>query len=191
MHLGVDFGAKMSGKTVVSFVDNNQLYIECVGNKVDADRWLTEIIAKLKPEKVYIDAPLSLPAAYYGKDGSFHFREADKQLEAMSPMFLGGLTARAMQLKKYFSQKGIMFFEVYPAAYVRNNAFIQAHYHKKEKIISKELLSIIQRLIKYPIMDLPKDYHMIDSLFAWIIGQNHIDGIAAQAGTIEEGFIFY
>lgn len=44
---------------------------------------------------------------------------ADRQAKDMSPMFLGGLTARAIALSKEWRKLGIAVHEAYPAALIR------------------------------------------------------------------------
>ena len=96
--IGIDYGAKLSGYTAICFNQNDILTIQqCLYGK-DADKWLKEVLTQHDFESVYIDAPLSLPGKYRALSGynDFHYRKCDQELRAMSPLFLGGLTARAM-----------------------------------------------------------------------------------------------
>lgn len=93
---GVDYGSKLAGTTVITFLSQNQLVTYQSPKGKNADDWLKNLLSTQKIGTIYIDAPLSLPSAYCGKGDNFHYRKADQMLHAMSPMFLGGLTARAI-----------------------------------------------------------------------------------------------
>ena len=97
---GVDYGSKMAGTTVVAVARERQIDLLQSGRKQDADAWLLETAVAQQPDHIFLDAPLSLPGVYRHLPGrsDYFYREADRELQAMSPMFLGGLTARAMQL---------------------------------------------------------------------------------------------
>jgi hypothetical protein len=102
MILSIDYGSKLAGTTAVCFEKNNQLHLAQSVKKQDADAWLRQLISTKKPAAVYIDAPLSLPGVYRGEGSDYFYRAGDRAVGAMSPMFLGGLTARAMQLRAAF-----------------------------------------------------------------------------------------
>jgi predicted nuclease with RNAse H fold len=99
MHFGIDYGSKMAGTTVITYNQDNVLYQRSSVKNGDADAFILDCVTELQPGQIYIDAPLSLPLACFGKGTDFFYREADRKLKAMSPMFLGGLTARAMKLR--------------------------------------------------------------------------------------------
>lgn len=64
-------------------------------------------IEKYSINLVCIDAPLSLPGVYFDKN-KFHdylYRKCDNACKAMSPMFVGAFTARAIQLQKLLEEK--------------------------------------------------------------------------------------
>ena len=106
MHIGIDYGAKLAGTTAICFEQSGQLKIWQSEKKKDADKFVQESIKQLQPTTVFIDAPLSLPLAYFGEGENYFYRECDKILKGMSPMFLGGLTARAMRLAKPYTRNG-------------------------------------------------------------------------------------
>ena len=131
--------------------------------KRNTDSWLEITIKEIKPETIYMDAPLSLPKAYYGQGNNFHYRLADIETRAMSPMFLGGLTARAMSLKNQF--EGIHFFEVYPAYF--QSKIVRSNHYKKDM---DKFLSDLHKKIPLPLADTPDNWHQIDALMALISG---------------------
>lgn len=114
--VGIDFGARKAGTTVL--VWNEGTEIRAAQSKVgqDADIFLREAVGQLAPNLIAIDAPLTLPGVYRGVVGcsDFHLRECDRALKAMSPMFLGGLTARAMALAAEWRAEGVTVYETYP-----------------------------------------------------------------------------
>lgn len=120
---GVDYGSKLAGTTVVCTLDGPAGGVRFQGSapKADADAFLLDCLRQSRPALVFLDAPLSLPGVYRGLPGctDYFYREADRQLAAMSPMFLGGLTARAMQLKAALERDGLPVHETYPAAQAR------------------------------------------------------------------------
>jgi uncharacterized protein len=97
----------------------------------------------------------------------YFYRAVDKQVKAMSPMFLGGLTALAIKLKDEASTFQVALFETYPALFVQHFN-LSAHYHKKD--ISAIPLFIDQLLaqfsIQVSILQLPT-WHHVDALIAW------------------------
>ena len=65
MHFGIDYGSKLAGTMVITYNQNGKLYQRASKKKEDADKLIINAIAELQPSAVYIDAPLSLPAAYF------------------------------------------------------------------------------------------------------------------------------
>jgi len=171
MWAGIDFGSKTAGTTVICF-GNNQKQLDIIGTikKQDADEFLLSMLASIKPEFATIDAPLSLPSIYSKPDtgADYFYRSVDKELKAMSPMFLGGLTARAMRLKNVAAQKQIPLFETYPAIFVRQFG-ITDFYNKKDKTLIQPFVSAL--LAVFPakiILEQLPTWHHVDALIAWI-----------------------
>ena len=139
---GIDYGSKMAGTTVVAYVNESvQLVVLQSAKNSDADQYISEVISQLGPKQIFIDAPLSLPGSYYGKSSDFFYRASDSLLEAMSPMFLGGLTARAIKLKSQFD---LEWYEVYPSALVQE-WHITSHYKKKDISTLPSFLDLWQK----------------------------------------------
>lgn len=182
--LGVDYGAKMAGTTSVCYKYGEFLRIEQSEKKKDADLFLSSLIYKLKPEYIFIDAPLSLPGVYTEpeKYNDYFYRKCDREAGAMSPMFLGGLTARAMKLKNSF--KKIYFVETYPKL---RSIKIFGNDYKKVHIIE---LNRILRTSGLKFINEPENMHQIDSVLAWLVGNDFIDGKSHKIGD-DEAYINY
>jgi len=119
MIIGIDFGAKLAGTTVIArLYEHNRVDFFNSEKDQDADKFILDFIKKNEDVWLtYINAPLSLPIVYTEKEVSdnYFYREADKVTGAMSPMFLGGLTARAMKLSNEFTKLGIKMVETSPS----------------------------------------------------------------------------
>lgn len=167
---GIDYGSKLAGTTVIVFLEENtgEIFLYQSEKKQDADKFLKEKINDFSPQLVFIDVPLSLPQVYTipssEKQGDFFFRQADKLLNAMSPMFLGGLTARAMQLKSELYQ--IPFYETYPA-YQAKRLGLNVQGYKKDKQVSPQWLACLAE--QFPLrlnLPQPANWHQADALLA-------------------------
>jgi predicted nuclease with RNAse H fold len=183
MHLAIDYGSRLAGTTALCFEKNGSLQLLQSAKKQDADAWLRQVIAEQKPGAVYIDAPLSLPGVYTGRGSDYFYRIADRALGAMSPMFLGGLTARAMQLRA--AVPAVPFYEIYPAQLVRT-LFPGDVFYKKELPAFLEKLTGILPL---PLAVLPENWHQTDAVLAWLSGWRHGRGEALTFGEEWEGVI--
>lgn len=154
--------------------------------KKDADAFIINFVEKHQPQKIFIDAPLSLPAAYYGSGDDYFYRECDKLTRAMSPMFLGGLTARAMRLKSDLST--VDFFETYPAYLAKNILDLKESYNKKAKDNS-EFLEDLQNKFSIALDSLPTNWHQVDALLCWLSGWRYDRKDNIEIGTKSEGVI--
>lgn len=171
MWAGIDFGSKTAGTTVICF-GNNQTQLDIIGTtkKQDADSFLLSILSSSKPEFATIDAPLTLPVIYSNPESGtdYFYRAVDKELKAMSPMFLGGLTARAIKLKHECAIFKVPLFETYPAAFVKQFG-LGTYYNKKDP---KQLAPFVNELLQFfpakiSLAQLPT-WHHVDALIAWI-----------------------
>lgn len=192
MHFGIDYGSKLAGTTVITFNIKNTLFQKSSTKKEDADAMIRQAVIELMPSSVFIDAPLSLPKAYFGKGEDYFYREADKALKAMSPMFLGGLTARAIQLTKFINSLEVEVLETYPGALTRSIPELKKCYNKKDKVTIPLVLEQIESLLGHiKIENAPVNYHQVDSILAWYSGYRHQKGEAFKVGNMEEGIIIY
>jgi predicted nuclease with RNAse H fold len=171
MWAGIDFGSKIAGTTVICY-GNNQNQLDIIGTlkKQDADEFLISMLIHIKPNFATIDAPLSLPSVFTqpqkGKD--YFYRTVDKEVSAMSPMFLGGLTARAIRLKHTANSHQIPIFETYPALFVKQFK-LDEFYNKKDNSLIEPFVNRLLELFsaKISINQLPT-WHHVDALIAWI-----------------------
>lgn len=187
---GIDFGARLAGTTAITFVQNFKFKIQACKNGEDADAWILKQIEKRTIKTVFIDAPLSLPPAYFdGESNEFFYRQADAALGAMSPMFLGGLTARAMKMKRLLTAQNISVFETYPAALVRQILPHSKFYKKDIQEFRKELHATI-RAPELPALPRFTTFHQVDSLLAWISGYRHLTHQSNIVGSEQEGLIY-
>ncbi len=184
--LGIDFGAKMAGTTAVCFQENERLQVVQSRKKQDADALVKELIGQLNPDFVFIDAPLSLPHAYQSEGSDFFYREADKKLGAMSPMFLGGLTARAMQLAFWCEASNLAAKETYPAYTAR---LLFGKTVKDEERKQHLLRWLAAHKIEFEAASLVSN-HAVDSVLAWISGKRFTEGDATITGNPGEGLIY-
>lgn len=187
---GIDFGARTAGTTVVSLVLAGKVQLFQCPKGSDADQFILTILDRGKPNQVYLDAPLSLPGVYQGLAGceDYFYRACDRELSAMSPMFLGGLTARAMQLRKKLEDGGMKVFETYPAQLTRLLELDQTTY--KDSIDGlPSLLYAVRPHLTFTLESEPTNWHQFDALLATISGWRHKKGEARQYGHEGEGVI--
>ena len=189
MIIGIDFGARLSGKTVLAWSTRDGLRLDRAAAGQDADAFLEETIAWLKPTSIYVDSPLSLPENYrvQASDGDWFYRRADRVLEAMSPMFLGGLTASSIRLATRWRESGFDVQETWPRGLVKE-LDLPGYRNKGAQTIA-EFLSAMQAF-GFP-QELPSatDWHEVDALLAWWSGWRHENGMAAVHGDPAEGLI--
>ena len=187
MHLGIDYGARNAGTTVACFCVNGSWQLEQVQKKKDTDQFLLELTQSFSPTKIFIDAPLTLPAVYSKKSFSvkddFHYRLCDRETKAMSPLFMGGLTARAIRLKTIWEHAGIPVLETYPAQLV--NILSLEEFYKKDLERFRENFSAIHE-------NLPArftNWHQVDAFLAWFSGYRCAQGKNKTYGDTKEGTI--
>lgn len=168
---GIDYGNKLAGTTAIVWLDTSvqTIRLSCSQKGKDADEFILQSIADVKPVCMFIDAPLSLPGVYsrMADYNDYFFRKADKQLRAMSPMFLGGLTARAMKLKNQLEAQQIQVYETYPAAQAARMGLVGMGYKKQISHLPEVVHIINQHLLPF-ISDskIITSWHQVDSLLA-------------------------
>ncbi|MDF7817884.1 DUF429 domain-containing protein [Runella sp. MFBS21] len=189
---GIDYGAKTSGNTVICY-HNGQSLLFFDALKKDADSFIFEWMHQ-NPwvSNLFLDAPLSLPAVYFQREGfiNYHYRHCDLALKAMSPLFLGGLTARAMELtQKLRSVLNIQTYEVYPKALAQ--LWLGNSYHKKLSVVEMTQLGkiLIQKHPSLHLAQSPHNQHQFDALLAWLSGYRFMSNQHLTFGKAEEGLI--
>ena len=118
--IGIDLAGSTRRKTGICILNNRLIAKTSI---VYTDNEIIELVERVKPDLIAIDAPLSLP---YGRKSldekcDIHFRECDKMLLKMGikffPITLGPmrmLTKRGIKLKNILEAKGYNVIEVYP-----------------------------------------------------------------------------
>ncbi|MEM7548281.1 MAG: hypothetical protein AAF363_01305 [Bacteroidota bacterium] len=188
--IGIDYGSKMAGTTAVCFSKKNKLHLVQSSKNKDADLFIKDLIEGLKPLKVFIDAPLSLPKGYfYQSSQEYFYRKCDREVSAMSPMFLGGLTARAVALKDELEKKGIKCFEVYPGYLARSILKLDTYQKKQANSLSSLECQLLD-FLPIPLEKGLQNYHQADSVLAWLSGWRVLNEKAEVFGDENEGRIW-
>lgn len=119
--LGIDLAGSPKRKTGICIL-NEKLEADCFC--VFEDKEILNLINKIKPKLIAIDAPLSLPKGRKSlkRKENIHFRECDRELWRYKikffPITLGPmrkLTERGIKLRKILEKK-FKVIEVYPGA---------------------------------------------------------------------------
>jgi predicted nuclease with RNAse H fold len=187
---GIDFGARMAGTTAISYVQDEKLYIVQSSPKSDADQWLDDMTVKNHWNLIFLDAPLSLPYGCLGKGCDFTYRKGDRLTNAMSPMFLGGLTARAMSHAYKWRTSGIQVMEAYPGYLIRQFPELKVLYQKKQLSSLPAFAEELRQKLPLEVATDINNYHQADSLLCWYTGYRYLKGEAIAAGDEEEGLIW-
>ncbi|HMQ45855.1 MAG TPA: DUF429 domain-containing protein [Saprospiraceae bacterium] len=189
---GIDFGSQLAGTTVIAFLQNQAVCFAQSSKKKSADTFILDWVENLRPTLIGIDAPLSLPGVYQlgNPYEDYHFREADRLLKAMSPMFLGGLTARAMQLKTQLSKQfSTQIIEVYPAQLIITLQLPATYYKKKHSEIAP-MVAQLQELYPFSFSaESVLTWHHLDALLALWSTWRYQQGNSLCFGNQEEGVI--
>lgn len=193
MIIGIDFGAKKAGTTVIACMfEHNKIDFFASNKNQDADKFILNFIQNQEDIWLaYIDAPLSLPAVYKQVNGSndFFYREADKMTGAMSPMFLGGLTARAMKLRLEVEKLGVKMVETYPSKLAEVLQLREKGYRKDKKHIPK-LCDSLKEISSFKFNnEIVKDWHHFDALLCLYSAKRFEMQAAIVFGQPDEGTI--
>jgi predicted nuclease with RNAse H fold len=183
---GVDFGAKLAGTTAIAFADSEgKICVEFSKKGQDADTWLLGKIQSAQFANVFIDAPLSLPGIYRALPNcsDYFYRKCDRDLQAMSPMFLGGLTARAMRLQKQLHDLQIECKETYPA-YIATQLGLKELGYKKDKAALNICLETVEKNYNFKTKGI-ENWHCFDALLAYIGGIHFQSGKGKKFGDAE------
>lgn len=184
--IGIDFGAKRAGTTVACVLAGSELRFERCPKGEDADMFVTGVAGRWQPTVLGLDAPLSLPAIYGSvpRDpaGDYFYRAADRALGAMSPLFLGGLTARAIRLRDRLTSATCSVIEVYPAALRRLCGDADGSL--------EHAAAVIAAWAGLPEPPEPRSAHDVDSLLALVSVVRYRAGLAVVHGEASEGVIY-
>lgn len=191
---GIDYGSKLTGNTVIAIFQKMKIFFLDVDKGIDADAFILNAADHFSPKKIFIDAPLTLPGVYTKINGcnDFHFREADLALGAISPMFVGGLAARAMELKLVLEEKKILIYETYPRI-LASQLRLKTKGYKGSLLGLKdcrlEIAKHFSGAIHLPISEITTWNHF-DALLALMSALNHIQGQGKVYGLKDEGLIY-
>lgn len=189
---GIDYGSKLAGTTAIAILRNEKFTIHQSAKKQDADAFLEILIQEHQPQIIGFDAPLSLPGVYTNTKGKtdYFYREGDRALKAMSPMFLGGLTARAMALKAKLASPKTEFIETYPAKIAADLGLKELGYKKEKENISP-CLEILKVQLPYSLQTKITNWHAFDSILALLGTYKYTTGTAQKVGNTIEGVIYF
>lgn len=191
-YAGIDYGSKTAGTTVIAFPEaGGKICFAQSPVKGDADRFIRDWCAAHHPGRIYIDAPLSLPGVYRHPDryDDYFYREADRAVSAMSPMFLGGLTARAMRLRAALRQRNIDLMEVYPGR-LADELGLDRKQYKKTKNHLRRLTQVLGEQLPFTLAPSEvESWHHFDALLALLSGRRHQQGRHLLFGDDREGCI--
>ncbi|MEQ8907866.1 MAG: DUF429 domain-containing protein [Vicingaceae bacterium] len=193
MIVGIDYGAKMAGTTVIArLMEKNQVDFHACPKNQDADQFILKFLTENDAVwMAYIDAPLSLPIAYNRLNGNndYFYRQADRITGAMSPMFLGGLTARAIQLKEKAESSGVKLVETYPSKLAEVLALKNQGYKKEKQKIELLCNSLKEKSGFNFENDKVKTWHHFDALLCLYSAKRFEMQAAMVFGNPEEGTI--
>lgn len=193
MKIGIDYGSKLAGTTVIAYAHQGLIHLEKSTKNQDADQMILNFVEMHKSVLIGLDAPLSLPGVYTGLVGfeDYHYRRCDKALKAMSPMFLGGLSARAMKLKSALEKRGAKVLEVYPVMTGKELGLVGFGYRKKEANYG----AILEQLKKDGIQLASDTYidtsHDLDAILALHAIRRAGLNNENKAGDLEEAVIYF
>lgn len=184
---GIDYGSKLAGTTAIAMLDENNKFKLIQSQKnADADEMILQMIENFQPDLIALDAPLSLPKGLLtgNMEDDFFYRKADKELKAMSPMFLGGLTARAIKIAAICKKQEIEIIESYPAAFIKAEN-LSEFYNKKDV---SQLGNFIKKSSSNFQFKIPKtsNWHALDACICLEIGIRKTMGIARFCGENAE-----
>lgn len=189
---GVDYGSKLAGTTALAWFQEDKVRLAISEKQKDADQWLINLLGGIETRILFIDAPLSLPSVYHKgiADGSsdYFYRAADRAAQAMSPMFIGGLTARAMRLKTTLS--AVECVESYPKRLATALGLVDFGYKKKDGDLQK-CSQVIEAFLGVPFADPVLSWHLLDASLALCTGVRWVNGSAQSLGDQQEGLIWF
>lgn len=190
-YVGIDYGKQKAGTTAIAFISpSGDLQLTSTEKNQDADRFIKNQLAHSSIQEAFIDAPLTLPAAYYRNDHSdFFFRQCDRAISGMSPMFLGGLTARAIRLKSELKALNIRLMEAYPSKMATILGLRDIGY-KKQKSYLRDVEEAIKSNHQLTIKDSLNSWHEVDAVLTALIHMRYAKNQHQTFGQAEEGLVY-
>ena len=190
--VGINYGYKYSGTTVICYNTYNEVRFILSSKNSDADGFIMNEILHIDPDIILIDAPLSIPGVYKHINGyaDYFFRKCDSEMKASSPMFMGGLTARAIGLKKQLNDFGFQVFETYPRKTLELLSLpVQIYKHGLADL--EWMLDIFMKTVSITLnKKLITTWHHFDSLLAFFSGLRYISQESKVFGKADEGLVY-
>lgn len=188
--IGIDYGKKLKGTTAIAFSDDQYVTVRQAAEKQDADQWLLAWAEDLAPDRIFIDAPLSLPLAFYKPERAddYFYRACDREIKGMSPMFLGALTARAINLKHELEAMDVEVLEAYPVGLAQELLADQCPTGKEDPKKQKQWQLLAGRF-PAELHKQPVDQHQVDALLTWWIGYRYWQNEHKEIGDRGEGCV--
>ncbi|MCF8237279.1 MAG: DUF429 domain-containing protein [Saprospiraceae bacterium] len=180
--VGIDYGARKAGTTALAVKRGSRIDLLACLKGADADQWILDHLLTIQPRVIAIDAPLSLPSGVMGKGSQFHMRLADQLCGAMSPMFLGGLTARAMSLRYHYPDDQVTWLETYPSWTAKRRLHCTRETHTP-------ILQAMEQLWPGSGIPSPGDQHQMDALLALMAAHHWATMMSWHFGDPREGVI--
>jgi predicted nuclease with RNAse H fold len=190
--VGINYGYKFSGTTVICYNTFHEVRFIISSKNSDADSFILNEIIHLDPDIVFIDAPLSLPGVYRHINGciDFFFRKCDREMKATSPMFVGGLTARAMGLKKHLNDMGIPVYETCPRKTLEVLS-LPVNTYKQKRVDLDRMLDIFMNKVCIGLnKKIITTWHHFDSLLAFFSGLRYMSHQSRVFGKADEGLVY-
>ncbi len=189
---GIDYGSKMAGTTAIASTEGAGVRIYSSSKGQDADQMILDLALGERPEIIFLDAPLSLPGAYFGDGDDYFYRPVDREVGAMSPMFLGGLTARAMRLKKQLEQQlgKVIILESYPKLRARELELNEEIYKKDFSGLSDFLARLKEEHPHWQLRVELKNWHEFDALLALSSAERYQKGAHRTFGPEDRARIY-
>jgi predicted nuclease with RNAse H fold len=190
--VGINYGCKYSGTTVICHNTFHEVRFILSPKNSDADEFLLNEIIHIDPDIVLINAPLSLPGVYRHLGGciDYFFRKCDSEMKASSPMFTGGITARAIGLKRQLNSFGYQVYETYPRKMVEVLS-LPVHIYRQKIADLDSMLDIFMTRASIALNKrLITTWHHFDSLLAFISGLRYMTRQNEVFGKEDEGLVY-
>ncbi|MCH8555192.1 MAG: hypothetical protein LAT76_08545 [Schleiferiaceae bacterium] len=191
---GVSLGGKYTGDSALAIYSNGQILIVQPDEGVDSDAFSTQVIEQFAPEIITIDAPITIPGALTKTSGCFdyHFRQADKECGCISPMIIGGRTARAIELKSVWEKLGKEVYETSPRLLARDFGLREMGY-RKTGLHLRNCAALLKASFNPDINLAERDisnWTRLDALLALMTAMKIETKTATSIGNPEEGLIW-
>ncbi|PSR04144.1 MAG: hypothetical protein BRD49_06000, partial [Bacteroidetes bacterium SW_10_40_5] len=115
--------------------------------------------------------------------------QCDREISGMSPMFLAGLTARAIRLKSELKSYNIPLMEGYPAK-LATILGLRALGYKKQKQYINDVTEVMISAYKLNLVDPLESWHEVDAVLTALIHLRYANKQHQTFGQEEEGLVY-